>query len=331
MDVISFFLRRIFYSLITLLVLSIVVFSILHLAPGDPARMILPQEATEQEVLQMRKVLGLDQPLPIQYAQWLGKAVTFDFGESIQGKRSAARLFFARLPATLELALGALVLSVFFSIPLGVMAAIRRGTALDFLISFVSLFGLSTPRFWLGIIFILIFSLGLGWFPSFGRGEGLFYGISQLFRGEFGTILEALRSLILPSVTLAAFFAATFIKHTRANVLEEISKLYVKTARQKGIGEFRVIVFHVLRNALIPIVTVIGLNVGLLMGGAVVTEIVFAWPGVGQLLINALFARDYPLIQATLFMVGALITAIFIVMDLIYVALDPRLRGKGMG
>ena len=291
--------------------------------------MLLPQEATEQDVLQMRKVLGLDRPLLVQYVHWLGKAATFDFGESIQGKRSAARLFFARLPATLELALGSLVLAVLFAIPLGVIAAIRRGTFLDFIISFVSLFGLSTPRFWLGIILILIFSLGLGWFPSFGRGEGLFYGIAQLLQGDYATIREAVKCLILPSVTLSAFFTATFVKHTRANVLEEISKLYVKTARQKGIGEYRVIVFHVLRNALIPIVTVIGLNVGLLMGGAVVTEIVFAWPGVGQLLINALFARDYPLIQATLFMVGALITAIFILMDIIYIVLDPRIRAKG--
>jgi ABC-type dipeptide/oligopeptide/nickel transport system permease component len=329
--VISFFMKRIYCSLVTLFVLSIVVFSILHLAPGDPARMLLPQEATEQDVLAMRKVLGLDKPLFIQYGHWLLKAVTFDFGESIQGRRSAARLFFARLPATLELALGALIISVSISIPLGVIAAIRRGGYVDFLISFVSLFGLSTPRFWLGIILILIFSLGLGWFPSFGRGEGLFYGIGQLFRGDFATLREALRCLILPSVTLAAFFAATFIKHTRANVLEEINKLYVKTARQKGIGEYRVIVFHVLRNALIPIVTILGLNVGLLMGGAVVTEIVFSWPGVGQLLINALFARDYPLIQATLFMVGALITIIFIVMDIIYIVLDPRIRGKMMG
>ena len=302
----------------------------LHLAPGDPARMILPMEATEQDILQMRKVLGLDKPLVIQYIRWLGKAATLDFGESIQGKRSAARLFFARMPATLELTFGAIVLSVLFSVPLGVIAAIRRGTYWDFIISFVSLFGLSTPRFWLGIILILFFSLGLGWFPSFGRGEGLFYGLAQLFRGEFIPIREALKFLFLPAVTLAAFFAGIFVKHTRANILEETSKLYVKTARQKGIGEFRVIVFHVFRNALIPIVTVIGLNIGLVMGGAVVTEIVFAWPGVGQLLISALFARDYPLIQATLFMVGVLITSIFILMDIIYLTLDPRIRTKGM-
>ena len=328
---IHFFLRRIFYSLITLFILSVIVFSLLHLAPGDPARMILPQEATEEDVLQMRKVLGLDKPIVIQYLNWLGKAIQLDFGESIQGRRSAARLFLARLPATLELTLGALILSVSFAIPLGVIAAIRRGTYWDFIISFISLFGLSTPRFWLGIILILIFSLGLGWFPSFGRGSGLFYGILQLFKGDFGTFYEALRNLTLPSVALATFFAAIFVKHTRANVLEEISKLYVKTARQKGIGEFRVITFHVLRNALIPIVTVIALNVGLVMGGAVITEIVFAWPGVGQLLINALFARDYPLIQASLFMIGALITVIFILMDIIYVALDPRIRAKGIG
>jgi ABC-type dipeptide/oligopeptide/nickel transport system permease component len=328
---IHFFLRRIFYSIITLLFLSVIVFSLIHLAPGDPVRMILPQEATEEDVLEMRKVLGLDKPIFLQYFNWLGKAILFDFGESIQGKRSAATLFLARLPATLELTLGALILSVSVALPLGIIAAIRRGTYWDFIISFFSLFGLSTPRFWLGIILILIFSLGLGWLPSFGRGPGIFYGFIQLVQGNFVTFYEALKHLALPSVALATFFAAIFVKHTRANVLEEVSKLYVKTARQKGIGETRVIIFHVLRNALIPIVTVIALNVGLVMGGAVVTEIVFSWPGVGQLLINALFARDYPLIQASLFMVGLLIIIIFILMDIIYVALDPRIRTKGVG
>jgi ABC-type dipeptide/oligopeptide/nickel transport system permease component len=279
----------------------------------------------------MRKVLGLDKPVIIQYFNWLRKAIVLDFGESIQGKRSASDIFFARLPATLELALAAILLSVSFAIPVGVFAAIKRGTIWDFVVSFFTLFGLSTPRFWLGILLILIFSLGLGWFPSFGRGPGLFYGIAQVFKGNFDPFYQAIRSLALPSITLATWFSAIFLKYTRANVLEEIGKLYVKTARQKGISESRVMFFHVIRNALVPIVTVIGLNIGLLMGGAVVVEIVFAWPGVGQLLITALFGRDYPLIQASLFMVGAIITAIFIVMDVIYIAIDPRIRTKKIG
>ena len=327
---ISFLVNRIICSIITLLLLSVLVFSMLHLAPGDPARMILPQEATLEEIAEMRKVLGLDNPIIIQYFTWLGKAIRLDFGESFQGKRSAAEIFFARLPATLELALGALIVSVSFAIPIGIFAALKRGTYWDFAFSSISVFGLSLPRFWLGIMLILIFSLGLGWFPSFGRGPGLFYGIGQLFKGDFGTFYQAIRSLALPSIALATWFSAIFLKYTRASVLEEIGKLYVKTARQKGISEYRVIFFHVLRNALIPIVTVIGLNIGLLMGGAVVTEIVFAWPGVGQLLINALFGRDYPLIQASIFMVGAVITIIFIFMDIIYVAIDPRIRTRNI-
>jgi ABC-type dipeptide/oligopeptide/nickel transport system permease component len=302
-----------------------------HLAPGDPARMVLPQEATEEEVREMRKVLGLDRPLIIQYSMWLMKAIRLDFGESIQGKRPAAEIFIARLPATLELTLGGMVLSVSLAIPIGVFAAIKRGTFWDFSLSFISLIGLSAPRFWLGIVLILTFSLGLGWFPSFGRNVGLFYGSALLLKGNFEAIYHAIRSLALPSITLATWFVAIFFKHTRANVLEEINKLYVKTARQKGISEMRVMIVHVLRNALIPIVTIIALNVGILMGGAVVTEIVFSWPGVGQLLINALFARDYPLIQASLFMVGALITATFILVDIIYIALDPRIATKGTG
>ncbi len=325
---INFLINRIICSIITLLLLSVLVFSMLHLAPGDPARMILSQEATLEEIAEMRKILGLDKPILVQYFTWLGKAIKLDFGDSFQGKRPAAEMFFARLPATLELALGALIISVFFAIPFGILAALKRGTYWDFAFSSISVFGLSLPRFWLGIMLILIFSLGLGWFPSFGRGVGLFYGIGQLFKGDFGAFHQAIRSLALPSIALATWFSAIFLKYTRASVLEEIGKLYVKTARQKGISEYRVIFLHVLRNALIPIVTIIGLNIGVLMGGAVVTEIVFAWPGVGQLLINALFGRDYPLIQASIFMIGAVITIIFVFMDIIYVALDPRIRIK---
>ena len=322
---VNFFMSRILTSIFTLLMLSIIVFSTIHLAPGDPARMMLPMESTKEDVEVMRKALGLDKPLVIQYLIWIKNAVKFDFGKSIIMKYSASEIFLNRLPATLELTFASIMIAVFFAIPIGVFAAIKRNSFWDFGVSFVSFFGLSTPRFWLGIMLILIFSLGLGWLPSFGRGMGLFIGIGKLFQGELDPFLKAMKHLILPSITLATWFFAVFVRYTRASVLEEIGKLYVKTARQKGISEVRVMFAHLIRNALIPIVTVIGLQIAILFGGAVVTEIVFAWPGVGQLLIKALFSRDYPLIQASLFMVGTMIVIISILLDVAYVIIDPRI------
>lgn len=327
---VNFFAGRIITSVFTLLLLSIVTFSIIHLAPGDPARLLLPMEATEEDVAEVRKALGLDAPLLIQYFTWLRNAIKLDFGNSIRAKYSASKVFLDRLPATIELAFASIILSVFFGIPVGIFAAIKRNSYWDFGISFISLFGLSTPRFWLGILLMLIFSLGFGWFPAFGRGPGLFYGIVQFLKGDFDPLYQAIKALVLPSITLATWFFAIFVKYTRANVLEELGKLYVKTARQKGISEFRVMFTHVIRNALIPIVTVIGLQIGVLLGGAVVTEIVFAWPGVGRLLVDALFARDYPLIQASLFMIGIMIVIIFILLDIIYIVIDPRILVKNI-
>lgn len=328
---IKFLASRIISSIITLFLLSIIVFSMIHLAPGDPARLSLPMEATEEDIAELREVLGLDKPLPVQYFLWLGRAVKLDFGQSIQGKRSAAQIFFSRVPATLELGLATILLAVLLAIPAGIVAAVKRGSSWDFGVTIFSAFGLSAPRFWLGILLILIFSLGLGWLPSFGRNEGLFAGAVQLLKGDFESFFLAVKSLILPTITLATWFFAIFVKYTRSSVLEELNKLYVKTAYQKGLSHVRVLFMHVVRNALIPIVTVVGLNTGVIMGGAVVTEIVFAWPGVGQLLITALFARDYPLIQATLFMVGAIIIVVCILIDVIYVAIDPRIRSEKIG
>jgi ABC-type dipeptide/oligopeptide/nickel transport system permease component len=321
----NFFASLIVTSLLTLFLLSFIVFSTIHLAPGDPARLMLPMEADEEDILEMRKALGLDKPFVVQYLIWAKNAIRLDFGKSIQMKYSSSRIFLQRIPATLELTLGGIFLSIFFAVPIGIFAALKRNSFLDFLISFISLFGLSTPRFWFGIILILVFSLGLGWFPPFGREVGLFTGIASIFHGELSPLYHAVKHLALPSITLATWFFAVFLRYTKASVLEEFNKLYVKTARQKGISEWRVMLAHVIRNALIPIVTVIGVQISILFGGAVVTEIVFAWPGVGQLLIQALFARDYPVIQASLFMIGSMIVVISILLDIIYVTIDPRI------
>jgi ABC-type dipeptide/oligopeptide/nickel transport system permease component len=325
---IRFLLRRIVISIITLFLLSIIVFSMIHLIPGDPVRMMLPMESTEEDAAEMRKILGLEKPMITQYFLWLGKAIRLDFGKSIRARYSATEIFFDKLPATLELTFSAIAISVCFAIPVGIFAAMKKGTYLDFCCSFVSLFGLCTPRFWIGILLILVFSLHLGWFPPFGRGPGLFYGIGQLFKGQFIPFYQAVKSLTLPSISVATWSSAIFLRYTRASVLEELGKLYVKTARQKGITEFRVMFYHVIRNALTPIVTVIGLQMGVLLGGAVVIEIVYSWPGVGRLLIDALYCRDYPLIQASIFMIGTLILIIFIILDVIYIIIDPRIIAK---
>jgi ABC-type dipeptide/oligopeptide/nickel transport system permease component len=326
--VINFLISRVISCLLTLFFLSIIVFSMIHLAPGDPVSLILPLEATEQEVAEMRSALGLDKPVYLQYVIWLKKAVVLDFGKSIQSGVSAAEIFRDRLPASLELAFMAILLAVSFSIPLGIFAAVNRGSCWDFACSFVSLLGLSIPRFWIGIVLILFFSLGLGWFPALGREVGLIRGIGEIFEGNFHTFFKAIKSLILPSVALSTWSSAVFLKFTRASVLEEISKLYTKTAREKGMREWRVLLLHVLRNASIPIITIVGLSTGRLVGGAVIVEIVFAWPVVGQLLIQAFWARDYPLVQASLFMIGGIIMAIFIAMDIVYALIDPRIRTK---
>jgi len=241
------------------------------------------------------------------------------------------KMFLNRLPASLELALGAILLAVASSVPMGLFAAIKRGTCGISVTSFVSLIGLSAPRFWVGIILILIFSLSLRWFPVFGRDIGLFHGIYRLFEGDFASIYQAVICLVLPATAFSYVVIGNFSETYRANVIEELDKLYVKTAREKGIGEKRVILFHIIRNACIPVITIIALNTGRLIGGAVIVETVFAWPGVGQLLINALWSRDYPVIQATICIVGVIITSIFFFMDIIYMAIDPRIRSKNYG
>jgi len=323
---VKFFLERIVTSIITLFMLSIVVFLMLQLAPGDPARLMLPLDATYEDVQVMRKELGLNKPIYVQYLVWLKKAVKFDFGKSIRGKESASKILLKRLPATLELILAGLLISVFFSIPIGIFVAFRRNSLWDLSSSIFSTILLSTPRFWLGILLILLFSVSLEWLPPFGRGPGLFGAVFQLFNGNFVPLWQSIKHLILPGVTLASWFFPIFMRHTRTNIIEEKGKLYVKTAREKGITENRVRFVHIIRNALIPIITIIALHTGTFLGGSVIIEMVFAWPGVGQLLVDALFARDYPLIQAGLLMIGTMIVSIFILMDMIYGLIDPRIR-----
>jgi peptide/nickel transport system permease protein len=295
---------------------SVVVFLVLHLSPGDPAEIMLGSQATQEDLARLRAQLGLNEPLPVQYLRWLGHVFQGDLGRSLWTKRPVLREVLDRLGATLLLTASALVLSTIGGIALGIVSATRRNSFLDRVSAVVSLFGASMPVFWLGIVLMVAFSLWLGWLPA----SGMFapYG--------GGDLRDLLAHLILPAVTLAAASTAIVTRLTRSSMLEVLSQEYVRTARSKGLVERAVVVRHGLWNALMPIVTVVGVQAGYLLGGAVLTETVFAWPGVGTLMVQGILARDFPLVQGCVLVVALTFAVINLGVDLLYAYLDPRIR-----
>jgi peptide/nickel transport system permease protein len=303
--VFGFAVRKILHTLFVALGVVTLVFAALRLS-GDPAATMLPGDASVDELRDLRRALGLDQPLWAQYLGFLRGAVTGDFGTSFRHQQPALPLVLERLPATLELAGAALLLAVAVALPLGVLAAIHRGRALDVLAMGFAVVGQATPYFWMGIMLILIVSVELGWLPTSGRG--------------------GLERLILPAITLGTHFAASLARLTRTSMLEVLGQQFVTTARAKGLSEWSVILGHALKNAAVPVVTLIGLQFGTLLGGAVVTETIFAWPGVGRLAVQSIFVRDYPVVQAGVFVLALTFVVINLVVDLLYGVLDPRIR-----
>jgi peptide/nickel transport system permease protein len=298
--------QRSVHSLILLVGVSVVVFLLLHIVPGDPAQVLLGEQATPQRVAEVRRALGLDRPLPEQYWRFLSRAARGDFGQSIRAMRPVLPYVLERLPATLELSAGALLISAGLGIPLGVLAAARRHSVWDRLSMGLALLAQSAPNFWVGLILIALVSVKLGILPVSGRG--------------------GLDHLVLPSVTLAIFFVGLVVRLTRSGMLEVLAQDYVRTAGAKGLPERLVIFRHALKNAMIPIVTVLGLQVGTLLGGAVVTETVFAWPGMGQLAVQAIYQRDYPVVQCIVLLLGAAFVLINWAVDVSYSFLDPRIQ-----
>jgi ABC-type dipeptide/oligopeptide/nickel transport system permease component len=292
--------RRSLHSLLLLLGVSVVVFLLVHFVPGDPATVLLGEQGTPERVAEVRRALELDRPLPAQYWRFVSRAVQGDFGQSIRAMRPVLPYVMERLPATLELSAGALLLSAGLGIPLGVLAAVRRRSVWDRLSLNLALLAQSAPSFWVGLLLIALFSVNLGVLPVSGRGT--------------------VRHLVLPSLTLAIFFLGLVVRLTRSGMLEVLSQDYVRTARAKGLAERLVVFRHALKNA-----TVLGLQVGTLLGGAVVTETVFAWPGMGQLAVQAIYQRDYPVVQAIVLLLGAAFVLINWVVDLTYTFLDPRI------
>jgi len=303
----SFIGYRLFRALITLWIVSTVVFVVMRLS-GDPVPLLLPPDAPRSEVFRVRAELGLDRPLPVQYGVFLGNVLRGDFGRSIHFREPASRVVMGYLPATLELGLTAFLFAVVVAVPVGLLSAVRRNTFLDHASMGVALVGQSAPTFFIGILFILLLSLKGGWFPTSGRGTWA--------------------HLALPALTLALFTMASVARLTRSAVLEVLHADYIRTARAKGLAELLVVAKHTFKNAAIPIVTITGLQFGTLLGGAVVTETVFAWPGIGRLAIQSIYNRDYPVVQCAVFLSAVLFIVLNFLIDLIYGFLDPRIRSR---
>jgi peptide/nickel transport system permease protein len=295
-------------AILMLVGISLVTFLLTFLS-GDPVALMLPAEATVEERAAFRQQLGLDQPLHVQYARFLRGALRGDFGQSLRHNEPALPLVLSKLPATLELATAALILGTLGGIPLGVAAAIWRGSASERFAMGAALAGQSIPNFWLGIMLIYLFAATLMWLPSVGRG--------------------GIQNLILPSFTLAVNHMAVVCRLTRSTMLDVLAEDYVRTARAKGASEMAVVMRHALSNGLIPIVTVVGLRMGFLIGGAVVVETVFVWPGVGLLAVQAIYNRDFPVVQAAVFIMASAFVLINMLMDILYAWLDPRIRIGG--
>ena len=305
---ISYLVQRLAWAAAVLIAISLSVFLVVHLS-GDPTALYLGPEGTKADYDIMRAALGFDRPLPEQYGHFLARAVQGDFGRSLRHRQPTLPLVLERFPATAKLALAAIVLAVILALPLGIMAAVRRGSALDSGAMALALAGQCMPTFWLGILLILAFAVNLRWVPVYG-GDGWL-------------------TLVLPTVTLGVWAMARTARITRSSMLEVLNQDFLRTARAKGIGESAVILRHALRNGAIPIVTAIGLELGNLLGGAVITEAVFAYPGVGRLAVEAVVNKDVPLIQAVVFTVAAALLLLNIAIDFVYTALDPRVRLSG--
>ncbi len=308
--------RRLLLLVPVLLGVSVIIFMVLHLAPGDPAEIMLGSQATQADLERLRAELGLTEPLYVQYVHWLGLVARGDLGRSIWMKRPVLNEVLGRFKATLVLTGAALVLSTAGGVALGIASATRPNSLLDRLSAMASLFGASMPVFWLGIVLMVIFALWLGWVPA----SGMFapYG--------GGDLRDLLVHLALPAVTLAAASVTIIARLTRSTMLETLGQDYIRTARAKGVVERAVVLRHGLKNALIPIVTVVGVQAGYLLGGAVLTETVFAWPGVGTLMVQGILARDFPLVQGCVLVVALSFVLINLVVDLLYAWLDPRIR-----
>ena len=303
---IRYLVRRLLLTIPVMLGVATLVFALIHLVPGDPAQAMLGEGASHEEVLKLRHSLGLDKPLLTQYRSFMVGIAHGDLGTSLRYNGPVTTQIREKFPNTATLALAAMLFAILFAIPLGILAAVYRGTAIDHAAMTIALVGISMPNFWLGPLLAILFAVRLGWLPVSGTGS--------------------LLHLILPAVTLGAALSAILARMTRASVLEELRELYVLAARARGLSGARAVLRHAFRNSLIPIVTIIGLQFGAVLTGTIITETIFAWPGIGRLLIQAINFRDYPLVQGCILFISVTYVTMNLITDLTYGFLDPRIR-----
>lgn len=310
-----YFVRRLVVTLPTLLGVSIILFMVMHLAPGGPEAVLMGDDISPDVAARIRANLGLDQPLPVQYVKWIKAVLQGDLGNSFRTGEPVTRLILERLLNTLFLTIAAFAFALIASIPIGVLSATKRGSLIDKAASIAAFLGVSFPTFWLGIVAILIFSQGLGWFPVSGIAA---YGMER-------NLWNRLHHLVLPAATLGSVQMATYMRFTRSGMLEVLKQDYIRTARAKGLTNFRVVTVHALRNGLLTVVTIMGLSLPALIGGSVLTETIFAWPGLGRLAVNAVFQRDYPIIMGVNMVVALVTVMANLTVDMVYTLIDPRI------
>jgi len=329
----AYIIRRSLILIPTLLGVSIIVFLMLRFTPGDPAELLLGERATDEALEQIREHLGLNEPLYVQYGKFLKRLMKGDLGETIWSRQKVWIEVKERFPATIELTVAALLISCFFGIMFGIISATRQYSIFDYLSMLGALIGVSMPIFWLGLVFMLIFSVNLGWLPLSGRlsiGVELevitnFYILDAVLTGNWVAFKDALWHIIMPAVTLSSIPTAIVARMTRSSMLEVLRQDYIKTAKAKGLSRFMVTFKHALRNALIPVVTTIGLQFGVALGGAILTETIFAWPGVGKWMFDAVMKRDYMVIQGGTLVIAALFVVINLSVDVLYAVINPRI------
>ncbi len=306
--------KRLVQLIPTLFFVSVLIFSLQKLLPGDPALVMAGEERDPEVIAQIRRQYRLDQPIPVQYVKWLGSVLRGDLGRSIRSNQPVGEAIRERLPVTVELAILAMIVSLAIAIPAGIIAAMRRNSLLDASTTVVALLGVSLPNFFLAILLVLLFGLKLGWLPPFGY--------KPLAQDPAGN----LKLMVLPAITLGTALAAIVTRMMRSSLLEVLDQDYIRTARAKGLRESQMVRFHALKNALMPVVTIVGLQIGGLLGGAIITETIFALPGIGRLLVDSIFQRDFPLVQGVVLFVSMAFLFSNFAVDLVYAYLDPRIR-----
>ncbi len=319
-------LKRLLYVIPVSFGVMIIIFLLLHLMPGEPSSALLGPEATAEDVARIRSQLGLDQNIFVQLIKYMQQLLTLDFGDSLIFRQPVMDIIGQAFPATIELAVMGMIIALLIAIPLGIISAVKQNSWLDNLSMVLAQIGISMPVFWMGLLMILLFSVNLQWLPSFGRGEPLTEAILALFSGDYEVILASLKKILMPSFALGFMGAAMISRMIRSTMLEVLDMDYIRTAYAKGTKSSNVILKHAFRNALLPVITVCALQFGALLGGSIVTETVFSWPGLGTVLVDAILNRDYPLVQASVFLIAMMFVLINLIVDLLYTFINPKIN-----